>query len=162
MHASSIDLRAPLVDLHVHSPLQKELHSFALEESALRAWVANPEIRAAGATLLDHAVARHSGTVGVVMHRPPHGSRRARRPEHPGDLAIRRHAPPGDPGHKGVDPGEKSRWFFPRPQSAIPPSHLSRHAPSVPFQWFTSQIRASVGAPRARARGSAGFGTPWL
>ena len=33
---------------------------------------------------------------------------------------------------------------------------------SVPSQWFASQIRASVGAPRARTRGSAGFGTPRL
>jgi hypothetical protein len=41
-------------------------------------------------------------------------------------------------------------------------SALGGKTASVPSQWFASQIRASVGAPKARTRGSAGFGTPWL
>ena len=112
--------------VHVHSPIQKELHTFALEESALRAGIANPEIRAAGATLLDHALAGHSGAVGVVMHRPPHGSRRARRSEQPGDLAIGGHPPPGDARHECIYAVEETSRPRPPPDSPRPPRPASR------------------------------------
>ncbi len=112
--------------MHVYSAIQKELHSFALEESALRARVANPEIRAAGAALLDHALTGHSGTVGVVMHRPPHGSRRARRSEQPGDLAIGGHPPSGDAPHECIYPVEETSRPWPRPDSPRRPRPASR------------------------------------
>jgi len=112
--------------VHVHSPIQKELHSFALEESALRAGITNPEIRAAGASLLDHPLAGHSGAMGVVMHRPAHGSRRARHSEQPGDLAIGGHPPPGDARHECVYPVEETSRPWPRPNSPRRPRPARR------------------------------------
>lgn len=76
--------------------------------------------------MLDNAVAGHSGTVRIVVHRPPHGSGRPWCPKHPGDLAVRRHPSTGDPGHKGIDPGEKARRLSLRLESSPPVSCPSR------------------------------------
>ncbi len=132
---SSVEFRGPLVGLHVYPPVQKELHSLALQESALRTGVANPEVRAAGSALLDDPVAGDTGPVGIVVHRPPHGAGRAWRPKHSCDLAVRGHLSPGNADHQGVHPVEKTSRPFLRPDSPRAPrpaGRSSHHAHGLP------------------------------
>jgi hypothetical protein len=151
----SVEFRAPLVDLHVYPPVQKEPHSLALQESALRTGVANPEVRAAGSALLDDPVTGDTGPVGIVVHRPPHGAGRARRPKHSCDLAVRGHPSPGNPGHQGVHAREEA--VSPLPLRGLaglppPPTLLSCRghrlsSPSTP----RPRAEAQPGAPGPRA-----------
>jgi len=94
--------------LHVYPPIQEELHSLTLQEATLGARISDSKVRAAGPTVLDDPMAGDASAVGVAMHRPPHDPGRPGRPEHPSDLAVSSHASTGDPGHKGIDPGEKA------------------------------------------------------
>lgn len=150
-----VEFRAPLAGLHVYSPVQKELHPLALEESALRTGVANPEVRAAGSALLDDPVAGDTRPVGIVVHRPPHGAGRPWRPKHSRDLAVRGHLSPGNAGHQCVHAGEEAVSPPPlRGLAGLPPSptlfSCRGHRPSSPG---TPRPRAEAqpGAPGPRA-----------
>lgn len=107
--ARRVVLGTPLVGREVHAPIQEEAHSLPLQQAALGAGIAHPEVRTARPALLDDPVAGDAGPVGVPVHGPPDHAGGPGRPEHPGDLAVGSHPSPRDPGHQGVHPGEETR-----------------------------------------------------
>jgi hypothetical protein len=119
------------MDLEIHTAAQKKLHTLFLQQATLRLRVTDVEVRAAGATTLDHTMAGNARAVGVVVHGPADDPRRSGCTKHAGNLAVRRHSSVGDAGHQRIHPVEESllssrglvAWLFPFARPALQHSH---------------------------------------
>ena len=123
----------PEVGFEVHAPVQREAHTFTLQQPALGIGIADAEVDAARSALLDDSLAWHPGSVRGAVHRPANDAGRAWGAEQPGDLPVGGHFPPRDLPDQGVDQGEEALPPLPgRSPIAGPPAGLG-DAPAHPL-----------------------------